>query len=205
VEPSVADIYMAVAKRYGSRLTKQEIQQRFGTAFSRHQDGGPTNEAHERDRWQAIVAEVLDDISNVRGAPFEELWKLFSLPQQWSLFDDVVEAWSQLERRGLILGIASNFDQRLHKLCQLIAPLNHARRIFVSSEVGFPKPHPEFFRRIEADLQAEPAQILLVGDSVTHDVEGARSAGWHGVHLNRDATDQSWQTISSLRQLPNFL
>ncbi|MEM1064653.1 MAG: HAD hydrolase-like protein, partial [Pseudomonadota bacterium] len=40
------------------------------------------------------------------------------------------------------------------------------------------KPHLPVFRALEAALGATPAQILMVGDSLEHDVAGGHSAGW---------------------------
>ena len=205
VRPSVAEIYLNVGRRYGSQLTAAEIRQRFDEVFSRLHDGGPTDEDHERERWRAIVSEVLHDVSQAGDGPFEELWTLFSGHQQWGLFADVPEIWSQLQDRGFTLGIASNFDRRLRTLCESFPPLNRAERIFISSEIGFPKPHPEFFRRVAADLHARPDQILLVGDSVANDVEGARAAGWQAVHLDRKSAAPHTTAITSLHELVNLL
>ena len=205
VHPSVAEIYLNVGQRYGSQLTTDEIRQRFDEVFSRLHDGGPTDESRERERWRAIVSAVLHDVSADGDAPFEDLWALFGCRQQWALFDDVAEVWSQLQSREFTLGIASNFDRRLLALCESFPPLNGAEHIFISSEIGYPKPHPEFFRRVEQSLQARPEQILLVGDSVANDVEGPRAAGWQAVHLDRKCVAAVPSTIASLHELLNLL
>lgn len=205
VQPSVAEIYLNVGRRFGSKLTTEEIRQRFDDVFTKLHDGGPTDEPRERERWRAIVAAVLHDISQAGEAPFEELWALFGCRQQWALFDDVVETWSQLQSREFTLGIASNFDRRLLTLCRSFPPLDSAEHVFISSEIGFPKPHPDFYRRVERELKARPEQILLVGDSVTNDVEGARAAGWQAVHLDRKSVATGPSTIASLRELIQLL
>jgi putative hydrolase of the HAD superfamily len=45
-----------------------------------------------------------------------------------------------------------------------------------SQEVGFSKPSPEIFRVALERLALEPSQVWHVGDSVFHDINGARSA-----------------------------
>ncbi len=205
VQPSVAEVYRNVGSRHGSRLTIEQIRQRFGESFALHQDGGPTDEAREHARWRAIVAEVLDDVPHAGGQPFEELWEAFSRPEQWSLFDDVPAVWAELQRRGLILGIASNFDLRLRPICRALPPLGNATHCFVSSQIGFPKPHRQFFRRVERELNADPAEILLVGDSIVHDVDGARAAGWQAIHLDRSAGLNAGPSITSLTRLLDLL
>lgn len=201
VQPSVAEVYWVVGSRHGSQLTVEQIRERFGESFARHQDGGPTHEAHERERWRTIVAEVLHDIPHAGDQPFEELWTAFARPEQWSLFDDVAAIWTELQRRGLILGIASNFDLRLLPICRAFRPLRSAAHCFVSSQIGFPKPHREFYRGVEQALNAEPAEILLVGDSVVQDVEGALSAGWQALHLDREGAANTERSIVSLTDL----
>lgn len=191
VQPSVAEVYWKVGNRHGSRLSVEEIGKRFAESFARYQDRGATDEDHERQRWRSIVAEVLHDVSHEHNEPFEELWELFAQPGQWSLFSDVPEVWGELQRRRITVGIASNFDSRLRRICQSLSPLMNATHCFVSSEIGFSKPHPEFYRRVERALGAKPAEILLVGDSLIHDVEGARTAGWQAIHLERHRVNLS--------------
>jgi putative hydrolase of the HAD superfamily len=201
VQPSVAEVYWNVATRFGSKLTVEQIKDRFETSFARHQDGGPTCEERERERWQAIVSDVLRDISQFKEQVFEELWTAFARPEQWALFEEVPKVWKELRRRGLVLGIASNFDQRLRTICRGMPPLHDASHCFISSEIGFPKPRLEFFRHAECVLNAKPEEILLVGDSLMHDVEGARSAGWQALHVDRDGDQNGLDSIQTLGQL----
>mgnify|MGYP001799336773 FL=1 len=42
----------------------------------------------------------------------------------------------------------------------------------------FGKPHPEIFSALQAALSCEPGKILMVGDSLHHDIKGANTAGW---------------------------
>jgi putative hydrolase of the HAD superfamily len=201
VQPAVADIYRRVGIRHGSRLTVEQIGRGFGESFARHQSCAPTNEDCERGRWRKIVAEVLHDIPHAAEAVFEELWKLFAEPEQWALFHDVEPVWTELQRRGFVLGIASNFDMRLQPICQALPPLDGSAHYFVSSEIGFPKPHLEFYRCIERELNAEPAEILLVGDSLVQDVAGALAAGWQAIHIDRELDERDERSIGSLGEL----
>ncbi|MEO0929195.1 MAG: TIGR01459 family HAD-type hydrolase [Pseudomonadota bacterium] len=42
----------------------------------------------------------------------------------------------------------------------------------------FGKPHPEIFAAMQGALQCAPDKILMVGDSLHHDIQGAQHAGW---------------------------
>jgi putative hydrolase of the HAD superfamily len=205
VRPSVAEVYLAVGSRHGSRLGLREIGRRFADALRDSAVGSETCEDQERVRWQSIVASVFSDVPGADGRLFSELWDAFADPAQWSLFADVPAVWSQLQARGYQLGIASNFDSRLSSICRALAPLETASHYFVSSEIAFTKPHPEFFRRIGSALQARPDEILLIGDHPIQDVQGARSAGWHAIYLDRGSKRRDGVSIGSLAEiLPLF-
>jgi putative hydrolase of the HAD superfamily len=216
-DPPVAEVYWRIGQRLGSQQTVAEVGRRFGDAFSRlatpppacadnfEQESLVTSEGHERRRWQQIVGDVFQGLPANNGDLFQQLWEHFSSADNWALFDDVAETWQALARRGLTLGIASNFDDRLTGICRSLPPLATCTHVFRSAEIGFSKPHPQFFHTVAKRLQLSPQQILLVGDSVPNDVSGARAAGWQAIRLDRhdDATDP--MSISRLTQLIDLL
>lgn len=182
-DPPVSVAYAAAGRRFGSRIDEAEIQRRFKVAFARQEAldadeyGQRTSESRERERWQAIVCEIFDDVGD-RDALFQQLWEHFAEASHWRVFGDVAELWSSIEARRLLIGIASNFDGRLRALCQNLPTLDRCRALFISSEVGARKPALDFFRAVEGRLQLPPGQILLVGDDRESDFEAARAAGW---------------------------
>ena len=55
-------------------------------------------------------------------------------------------------------------------------------------------------------LQLEPDQVLMVGDTLAHDVEGPRAFGMHAIHLTRGARSSNPGTsIQSLSDLDALL
>ena len=56
--------------------------------------------------------------------------------------------------------------------------------IVVDTEFGHPKPDARIFRHAAALVGLDPAELLFVGNSLAHDVAGARAAGWTSVWLN---------------------
>ena len=197
-DPPVAEVYHAAGRRFGSRLETAQIQERFRLALAHSQrDAQPTSELAERERWRRIVRRVLDDITEGRDAVFEELWRHFAQPQHWRVYDDVPDALAALGSRGFRLGIASNFDRRLIEIAAAHPSLSICKSVFVSSDIGYAKPDPRFFRAVEERLRAAPAEIALVGDDEASDVAGAIAAGWRAVHLCRQGT----ASASSIRTL----
>lgn len=226
-EPAVGVAYAQTARRFGSTRDTVEVQARFRTAWqaeeTRDRDMGGlstgdtgglrsgdtgglrTDEARERLRWQSIVAQVFPEITR-QDELFAVLWNHFADPGSWRLFDDVAETWRELERRGLLLAIASNFDERLPRICASLEPLAGCRHVFVSSAVGYRKPAVEFYRRVAAALDLPAESILMVGDDRENDVVAARQSGWTALLIARDKGQSSIaDAVATLRAIPTLL
>jgi putative hydrolase of the HAD superfamily len=199
-DPPVSEVYHAAARRFGSRLTADEIAARFRSALadSHKCRNNPTCESHERECWRTIVSRVIDDVPDARGELFGQLWDHFAQPRHWRLFDDASPVLTALAESGLRLGIASNFDGRLRKIVAGHPPLSPCTELFLSSEIGFSKPAQQFFSTVATQLDVPPGDILLVGDDEISDVEGALAAGWHAVHINRERAKKRPHEIDSL-------
>jgi putative hydrolase of the HAD superfamily len=209
--PGVIDTYHRVGERFGTRRSRAEIGERFRNAWRRHalspdDNAWRTNDDVERLRWQRIVAEVFDDIPGARQALFEVLWSHFAASAHWEVYADVAAAWNALEAEGFLLGIASNFDQRLTAICSGLPPLNRCQHVFCSAQVGYRKPCSQFFRHIESHLSALPIELMLVGDDPIMDWRGATAAGWNAVLVDRErAVSQLPHAINRLDQLAPLL
>ncbi|WP_179298756.1 HAD family hydrolase [Evansella halocellulosilytica] len=112
----------------------------------------------------------------------------------YNIVDDFSEPYpgmeqllSFLKNRNIQLGIITNgmVDTQYGKVKKIGAgkwiPENN---IIVSEEVGVVKPSTEIFRIAEKRMKLRPDQLLFIGDSWKHDVEGAKQAGWEAIFLN---------------------
>ena len=216
-------MYFEIAQKHGSQLPKQQIAAKFAAAFASSEvaDLGTTSsllvepttsEERKFARWEEIVAEVVDDLDDSTSC-FEELFAHFGRPSAWDVFDDVTETLNSLADAGYPLAIASNFDRRLHSVCEGHAVLQQIATRFVSSEIGYRKPAPQFFAEIASHCECLPSEILMVGDGLPNDVEGAIKAGWQAAHIDRFAeqtavrqsSEQQYVTLRSLTELPALL
>lgn len=205
--PPAAEVYHLVAQRHGSRLGGDEIARRFGRVFRETELGDPalsedlrlaTSEQAERDRWQAIVKAVIDDVKAV-DACFDELFAHFARPESWRCFDDAAGVLDRLREAGVRLLMASNFDARLHSVCDGLPALGPLTRV-ISSEVGYRKPSPRFFEALVKASGGGARELLMVGDDRENDWEGARRAGIHAALVNR-GRDRKPHEIRSLEEL----
>ncbi len=180
-DPPAADAYAAAGRRHGSRLAAAEVGRRFAAAFRQQeqvdrQNDLRTSEERERKRWRLIVAEVLDDVSDPERC-FEELHAHFARPDAWGCDPGTAQVLHALRSAGYVVGLASNFDHRLHSLAATLEPLAGLNHVVVSSEVGWKKPSPHFFARLLDVTGLAAGEVLLVGDDLDNDVAGARQVG----------------------------
>lgn len=214
-DPSAVEVYFKFGCEFGSKLSFDEVSLRFHAAFHAEEQADlldtdastaisfrrkPTSEDREHCRWQRIVESVFEDVPDASGELFATLWNHFADSRNWRVFEDVPPAMRHLEQLGLVIGIASNFDQRLVEITQRLKPLAACKHVFCSSLVGYPKPSPEFFRTVEKELQLGPREILLIGDDWVNDYQAATSAGWQAVHLDRSRTTDDGLTTGSLQR-----
>ena len=209
--PPVAQAYAQLGREFGSALGDEEIDARFRGAWAAEEARDAeldyrTGEKREQERWRNIVESLFDDVEDKPGL-FAALWDHFAAAENWGVFPDVAPAWERLRACDLQLGIASNFDLRLHVLCKRLPPLDGASRVIVSSLLGRRKPHPEFFAKAAAMMKLPPEQILFVGDSLELDYRPALSAGMSAVLLERgpDRPPSPEVGVSSLAGIADLL
>jgi len=157
---------------------------------------------------------VIDDIPDTAEC-FNFLFAHFARPKSWHCFDDVPEILSRLENRGYSVAVASNFDRRLHEVCNGIPALRTIKVRVISSEVGFRKPSRGFFDALVVQAGCDACEVLMVGDDASNDVAGARRAGLGAVLINRhglidrhgrpDSPRASADEIGSLSELLSLL
>jgi len=188
--PSVAEAYASAARRQGVGLDTDLLRDRFKLHFRNgdvHGEQGAlsTNEATERRRWRKIVAGVLPEVPEPDRA-FEELWAHFGRHESWRCFPDTAPVLGALTELGISVCIGSNFDSRLRGVVQGLPELSSlVNSLVISSEVGYRKPHPLFFRAACAHLCLPRDRVLCVGDDLENDVQGAIDAGLSGLLLYR--------------------
>jgi len=111
-------------------------------------------------------------------------------------------------RLGILTNGGAHFQRLkfgLLKAAAFFAP----ERVFVSGEIGHDKPDARAFLPLMAALDADPEQILFVGDNPDNDIQGAAAHGmktcWIRLaphHMARVAPDL---TLASVAELPAAL
>jgi len=185
--PSVAVAYQQAALRHGLTVDTSIIQQRFKAAWRRQEaidaaavPAFATSRGREAQRWQAIVDDVFEGAAPA-AAIFADLWEHFGRVEAWQPLAHGRDLVRLAIDAGVTVALASNFDERLLAIAERLEPLSWVPHVFASSEIGWRKPAPEFFRWIERRLGCGPAAVLLVGDDPELDVAADRRAGWRSL------------------------
>jgi putative hydrolase of the HAD superfamily len=118
-------------------------------------------------------------------ACYRELWDHFARPAAWRCLPDVGVVIEVLARRGLAVGVASNFDSRLRAVVAGLPELAAIGPIIVSAEVGWRKPAPAFFKALITAFECSADEVLVVGDDFENDYAGATATGLRAVLVAR--------------------
>jgi len=182
--PPVDAAYHTAGQKFGSRLKRQEVADRFRSAFPKvcSDQGEQTSALQERERWRRVVGIVFDDVDPQSAEPlFDHLWDHFAQSQHWQVSDGAEAVWQSFIDRGWKVGIASNFDSRLCQIAAELSPLDRAEWLFYSEALQWSKPAAQFYDKIQTTLGVPCESLLMIGDSWENDYEAPRRAGWQAI------------------------
>jgi putative hydrolase of the HAD superfamily len=188
--PSVGHVYSRLAKKHGCAVAPAWIEARFHAVWKRHSGLShlkTKNETTERLWWERLVREAFGARFPRQDFPayFHELYDLFARPETWRLFPDALPTLKTLKRRGLRLGVVSNWDSRLFALCDSLGVSREVEFVLASAVVGAAKPEKKIFELALRRAAVKPAEALHVGDTYRDDYWGARQAGLAAAFLCR--------------------
>ena len=195
-----------------NKAEKQAIQatfEAFGIAYS--DDYLPRYRAHNLQLWAdySLGAVTKADLQTLR---FERLFAELSVGTSCDipalnaryqleigkaafLVDGALEICRAIASDGKHIYIATNGTLATQESRAVHSPLRHyVSGFFVSEEIGFQKPEPGYFDCVFSCLPSiHKEKILIIGDSLTHDVAGGHTAGidscWLNTHGKKNDTE----------------
>ena len=211
----VGETYTVLAQKYGIKVSAAEIAERFRLCFHSAPPlaflGAPPTRIEDLERawWKELVRHIFEPWDGFQRFDdyFAELFAYFAQPDAWSLYPEVAETLSALEKRGMVLSVISNFDSRLIGILEGLGAAHWFEHIFVSSRVGYAKPDREIFHTALKRHSLKAGDALHVGDSEEKDLHGANKAGLKGVLVERNDESNSNLSprITSLRGILSLL
>lgn len=194
--PSVGHVYAGVAARFGvNNIAPERLTGNFMHAWKAR-----AGFDYSRESWYTLVRETFGEAAvRLPAEFFPAVYDGFAEASIWRVFDDVFATLDALTRRGLKLGVISNWDERLRPLLARLGLARYFSSLIISCEVGATKPDPSLFRQAAAELAVAPHELLHVGDNHTTDVLGAEVIGAAGRQVVRcNGALETWQIRSLL-------
>ena len=137
------------------------------------------------------AARVITDMGG-SGAGLErcarEIYDEWAACQHFALYDDVAPVLRELHTDGFRIGLISNTHRCLTSFQSHFELDGLVTVALSSSDHGYLKPHPSIFVAALTLMDVAADRSVMVGDSLTHDIVGARQVGMHGVLLARSGT-----------------
>ncbi len=162
-------------------------------------------------RYTRRIIEEMGGEGEALDACATEIYREWAACQHFFLYDDVTPVLQELDARGYKVGLISNSHRCLASFQQHFELHGLIAAAISSSDHGFLKPHPSIFEAALRLLGVEPEESVMVGDSLAHDIEGARRVGMRGVLVRRADSGITPENppeipvIHTLTDLPRFI
>ena len=202
--------YRIFAARYGLRVDPLRFEDAVRLAsveLDRLQD-----DVYRPEPFLRYAGRVLIEMG-AAGAGIEEcaqeIYDEWAACRHFALYDDVKPTLAAIHAAGYRIGLISNTHRCLTSFQSHFDLEPFIAAAVSSSEHGYLKPHPSIFRAALDRLGAPAADAVMIGDSMTHDVAGARQVGMAAVLLVRSgevpAITGDVPVIRTLAELPELL
>lgn len=160
-------------------------------------------------RYTRAIIEGMGGTGDRLDACARELYEEWAACQHFFLYDDVKPVLEALNEAGYRVGLISNSHRCLASFQQHFELHGLIAGAVSSSSHGFLKPHPSIFEAALELVGARAEHAVMVGDSLKHDIEGARRVGMHGILVHRAPTTADHPpdvpVIRTLAELPALL
>lgn len=90
-----------------------------------------------------------------------------------------------LQARKHPMAVVTNGSKSQRDKIEALGASRYFEAVLVSEELGIAKPDPRIFRQALSRLNAAPDRSVFVGDSMEHDIAGARNAGMMTVYIRK--------------------
>jgi putative hydrolase of the HAD superfamily len=206
--------YQKALGELGYRFDLEELRLAFHLAdkyFMREFPGVFGNDRYSPSPWFLGVLNyrlgVHADLCSL-SSRWHELEREFQ--PYWVPYDGMASALIELRRRGLRLGVISNWDASARSLLASHGLERFFEHVVVSSEVGCEKPFPEIFRLALERAGVAAADCLYIGDNYYDDARGSRQVGMGCLIINpfgRQGVEEIRDVpiLSGVEQVPHYL
>ncbi|WP_148882534.1 TIGR02253 family HAD-type hydrolase [Thermococcus aciditolerans] len=184
-------VYDRLSRRFG--ISKDEARERFLDEIFGRRD---TYDWHD---WNFFFRLFDLDLC------YEELMERY--PHKLHVYPDTIPVLEWLRDSGYKLGAVTSGPEYQRLKLRLTGLLDYFDAVVTREDVKAIKPEPKIFLYALEKLGVEPGEAVMVGDSLSQDVYGAKNVGMVAVWINRDGdedynmADYEIRTLYELRKV----
>jgi HAD superfamily hydrolase (TIGR01662 family) len=197
--------YVRAGERYGLTLEPARYETARDAALvdlRRH----PELE-HDDEIWFRFTERIVRGMGGDADPAYAcavEITRGWERHENFELYDDVPDALAALRSAGLRIGLVSNSARDVAEFAR-----HHGLDVdagISSFHHGHTKPHASIFGAVLDLLGVEPANTVMVGDTIADDIEGALAVGMRAVLMDRGGVHPDFEPrIETLNELPPLL
>jgi REG-2-like HAD superfamily hydrolase len=212
--PSFHEVVARICTRHGHSVSAADVERAEPAVWAELKARAGRGEVYGLTReeglryWNDVYHLFLrqlgaDEPGEIPSRLVQEFLKL----ETWQLYPDALPALQELDRRGYLLGVVSNWEDWLEELLVSLQVSSLFKFAVVSGVEMVAKPDRRIYRRALELAGVEPRRVVHVGDSMENDVLPATEVGITAVLLDRRdrLAGRHEPRITSLSQLPDLL
>lgn len=155
---------------------------------------GNFSTSHEREEvaWKEFVRRALagagvECSAELRERAIEAIYNFFARGVTRRVGVGAEQFLSAMKQQGLPVIAATNNDRRTAQVVRELGLSSHFEHLFVSGDLAWKKPSPNFFLEIAKRVGVPAAELLHVGNDHNLDVLAARKAGLQAIQFGVEA------------------
>jgi HAD superfamily hydrolase (TIGR01662 family) len=197
--------YVAAGERHGLALDASRFTAARDAALElleRHPELD-----HDDEIWFAFTERIVLGMGGEQPASYAcavDITRGWELHENFELYEDTAPVLAELRGAGVKIGLLTNSARDVNAFAR-----HHGLDVDAaigSFEHGKTKPHASIFRAVLELLGVEPADAVMVGDTVEDDIEGARALGMRAILVDRLGRHPGYEgRLENLYALPAAL
>lgn len=178
--------YVAQGMGLDSRAEWEAVQQQIDREHFRRSEAGDMVGAHD---WDGIVATVAQKLGYPGAISVRELVEhCCKVDGLISLYDGSAECLDAVRARGYtVVALTNGFEIYQAPVLRELGVLDRFETMLAPDNTGYGKPHKGIF---DAALRHGSPPAVHIGDTLAHDIAGARRAGWKAVYIDRSVPEE---------------
>jgi HAD superfamily hydrolase (TIGR01662 family) len=184
--------YVRAGERHGLRLDATRYEAARDAALvdlRRH----PELE-HDDEVWFRFTERIVRGMGGDADSAYDcavEITRGWERHENFDLYDDVPAALDGIREAGLRIGVVSNSARDVVEFAR-----HHGLDVdagISSFHHGHTKPHASIFRAVLDLLGVQPAEAVMVGDTIADDIDGALALGMRAILLDREGRNPDFE------------